>query len=221
MFLRPFAALLLGAMPLGALVLGGIASLLAPLPAQAADVLRLQLDGLELPIDLVELEALTRQPKQSTRPGGGASDLAGDLGVWLNLLQPQSRRDLIRLLQAPLLLNRSFGQQLLHSWTGEQMLKEAGGLLTVTVPAGNGQGPSTAPLLMASLRQLLQSQGRVTTLELLRSLPVASVTLRIDGALELASQWRSQLQRQNAALAKLRQLGLPRRSPRPLPLRAP
>ena len=216
MFLRPFAALLLGALSLGALALGGIASLLAPLPSQAADELRLQLDGLELPIDLVELEAFTRQPKQSTRPGGGASDLAGDLGVWLNLLQPQSRRDLIRLLQAPLLLNRSFGQQLLHSWTGEQMLKEAGGLLTVTVPAGNGQGPSTAPLLMASLRQLLQSQGRVTTLELLRSLPVASVTLRIDGALELASQWRSQLQRQNAALAQLRQLGLPRRSSRPL-----
>ena len=136
--------------------------------------------------------------------------------MWLNLLQPQSRRDLIRLLQAPLLQNRSFGKQLLNSWTGEQMLKEAGGLLTVTVPAGNGQGPSTAPLLMASLRQLLQSQGRVTTLELLRSLPVASVTLRIDGALELASQWRSQLQRQNAALAQLRQLGLPRRSSRPL-----
>ena len=63
MFLRPFAALLLGALSLGALALGGIASLLAPLPSQAADELRLQLDGLELPIDLVELEALTRQPK--------------------------------------------------------------------------------------------------------------------------------------------------------------
>ena len=129
-------------MPLGAPALVGIASLLAPLPAQAAEELRLQLDGLELPIDLVELEAFTRQPKQSTRPGGGASDLAGDLagdlGVWLNLLQPQGRRDLIRLLQAPLLQNRSFGQQLLNSWTGEQMLKEAGGLLTVTVPASKG-----------------------------------------------------------------------------------
>jgi predicted dienelactone hydrolase len=207
LFLRPFAALLLAA-----LVLDGIASLLAPLPVQAADELRLQLDGLELPIDLVELEAFTRQPKQSTRPGGGNSDL----GVWLNLLQPQSRRDLIRLLQAPLLQNRSFGQQLLNSWTGEQILKEAGGLLTVTVPASKGQGPSTAPLLLASLRQLLQGQGRVSTLAVLRSLPVASVTLRIDGALELASQWRSQLQRQNGALAQLRQLGLPRRSSRPL-----
>jgi hypothetical protein len=207
LFLRPFAALLLAA-----LVLDGIASLLAPLPVQAADELRLQLDGLELPIDLVELEAFTRQPKQSTRPGGGNSDL----GVWLNLLQPQSRRDLIRLLQAPLLQNRSFGQQLLNSWTGEQILKEAGGLLTVTVPASKGQGPSTAPLLLASLRQLLQGQGRVSTLAVLRSLPVASVTLRIDGALELASQWRSQLQRQNGALAQLRQLGLPRRRSRPL-----
>ena len=198
------------------LILGGIASLLAPLPAQAAETLLLQLGGLELPIDLVALEVWTRQPNQSIRSSGEAEDGSGELALWLNLLQPQSRRDLIRLLHAPLLQNRSFGQQLLNSWTGEQMLKEAGGLLTVTVPANKRRGPSTAPLLMASLRQLLQRQNQVSTLELLRALPVASVTLRIDGVLELASQWRSQLQRQSGALAQLRQLGLPRRSSSPL-----
>jgi len=169
-------------------------------PVHAAEELRLQLDGLAVPIDLVALEAWTRQP--------GAAD--GDLAVWLNLLEPASRRDLIRLLQAPLLRDRSFGQQLLNSWTGEQMLKEAGTLLTST------EGRSTAPLLLSSLRQLLEHQTSVSCLELLRALPVPSVTLRIDGLLELASQWRIQLQRQNGALAQLRQLSLPQRSSRAL-----
>ena len=182
------------------------AGLLAPAPGRAAEELRLQLDGLELPINLVELEAWARQPDQNGRSGEAGRDLT----VWLNLLEPGSRRDLARLLNAPLLRDRSFGMQLLNSWTGEQMLREAGTLLTTA------EGDSTAPLLLSSLRDLLQRQTTVSTLELLRALPVSRLTLRIDGVLELASQWRRQLQRHNAALAQLRQLPLPLRSSRPL-----
>lgn len=194
-----------------------LAEVVAPAPIQAAEQLRLQLDGMEVPIDLVELEAWVRQPDPAN-PQGGAG---GDLAVWLNLLEPQSRRDLIRLLQAPLLRDRSFGLQLINSWTGEQMLKEAGALLTISDSPGSPDGrstgsSSTAPLLLSSLRQLLTRQTTVSTLQLLRDLPVSSVTLRIDGALELASQWRRQLQRQNGALALLPQLALPQRSSRPL-----
>jgi predicted dienelactone hydrolase len=178
-----------------------MSALLGSLPVRAADELVLQLDGLALPLDLVALEAWTRQPDQA----------GNDLGVWLNLLEPQSRRDLIRLLRAPLLRDRSFGLQLLNSWTGEQMLKEAGSLLTA-----GPDDPSTAPLLLSSLRQLLEQQSSVSTLELLRALPVASVTLRLDGAVQLAGQWRSQLQRQNTAIDLLRKLGLPRRVSSPL-----
>lgn len=189
-----------------------LAPLLAPASARAAEELRLQLDGLELPIDLVELEAWARQSDRN----GPSPAAPQDLAVWLNLLEPGSRRDLARLLQAPLLRDRSFGVQLLNSWTGEQMLREAGTLLTITAPPGEGAGRSTAPLLLSSLRQLLQRQSTVSTLELLRALPTPSVTLRIDGVLALASQWRHQLQRQNGALTQLRQLSLPTRSSRPL-----
>lgn len=198
--------------PLLVLAAGLLAPLLAPAPGRAAEELRLQLDGLELPIDLVELEAWARQSDQNGLNRAGPQDLA----VWLNLLEPGSRRDLARLLKAPLLRDRSFGVQLLNSWTGEQMLREAGTLLTITAAPGQGPGRSTAPLLLSSLRQLLQRQSTVSTLELLRALPAPSVTLRIDGVLELASQWRRQVQRQNGALAQLRQLPLPERSSRPL-----
>jgi hypothetical protein len=136
------------------LAAGLLAPLLAPAPGWAAEELRLQVDGLELPIDLVELEAWARQSDQNGLNRAGPQDLA----VWLNLLEPGSRRDLARLLKAPLLRDRSFGVQLLNSWTGEQMLREAGTLLTITAAPGQGSGPgrSTAPLLLSSLRQLLQ-----------------------------------------------------------------
>ena len=170
-----------------------------PLPALAAEQLLLQLDGLELPLDLAELEAWSRDPLHN----------GGDLAVWLNLMEPKSREGLIRLLQAPLLRDRSFGLQLLGSWSGEQMLQEVGDL--ITTPGGR----STAPLLLSTLRRLLQRQESVTAIELLRALPEPRVVLRIDALLELAQQWKEQLALQNQALGRLQRLGLPRRTYRP------
>ncbi len=182
-------------------LLGG---LLVLKPAAAAEQLQVQLDGLALPVDLAELEAWSRDPGKSR----------GDLAVWLNLLEPESRQGLIRLLQAPLLRDRSFGLQLLGSWSGEQMLQEVGEL--VTTPDGR----STAPLLLSTLRTLLQRQQSVTTIELLRAVPVPRLVLHIDAVLELAEQWRGQLALQRQALERLRRLGLPRRDYRPAALAA-
>ena len=175
---------------------------LLPPPAPAAEQLQVQLDGLQLPLDLAELEAWSQDPARR----------GGDLAVWLNLLEPESRQGLRRLLQAPLLNSRSFGLQLLGSWSGEQMLQEVGELLTTP------DGRSTAPLLLSTLRRLLEQQQSVTTLALLRALPEPRLVLRIDALLELAEQWRGQLALQRLALQRLRQLGLPRRLDRPAAL---
>ncbi|MFM7548428.1 MAG: alpha/beta hydrolase [Cyanobacteriota bacterium] len=171
-------------------------------PVGAAEQLRLQLDGLELPVNLAELEAWSREPGRS----------GGDLAVWLHLLEPESRRGLVRLLRAPLLRDRSFGLQLLGSWSGEQMLQEVGELLTTS------QGRSTAAVLLSTLRNLLQHQQSVNAIELLRALPEPELVLRIDVVLELAQQWQGQLALQTRALQQLRRLELPRRDVRRLAL---
>jgi predicted dienelactone hydrolase len=133
-----------------------------------------------------------------------------DLEVWLNLLEPQSRRGVARLLQAPLLREQSFGSQLLDSWAGGQMLAEVGELLTTP------EGRSTAPELQSTLRRLLRERREVTTLALLRSLPVSQVRLRLDSLLDLAEQWRRQIRQQSNALAALQTLALPKRNARAL-----
>ena len=95
--LRPELANLLGSL-LAALFLAGSAAV----PLRAAELLQVRLDGLELPIDLKDLEAWSRDPG---RP-------QGDLGAWLDLLSPSQRLVLLRLLRAPILRDRSMGQQL-------------------------------------------------------------------------------------------------------------
>ena len=167
----------------------------SPPPVRAARLLEVELDGLRLPIDLAHPEK-----------GGG------ELALWLNLLEPADRQALIRLLQAPLLKERSFGMQLLNSWTGERMLQELGGLLTAP------DGANLAVPLDRSLRQLLAKGEVVTALQLLQALHGESVVLRLDGLLSLAEQWRQQLQAQGGALAQLPQLRMPRRESRALAL---
>jgi len=173
-----------------------VASPLLPARLRAADLLELRLDGLHLPLDLRELEAWTRDPLHPQ----------GDLGAWLDLLEPVSRANLLRLLRAPLVRDRSLAQQLLQSWAGQRVLEELGDLIQ------SEQG-NAAPQLLASLSQLLQRQPQVSSIELLRAVPVRQLSLNLDGLLQFAAQWRLQLRQQQRALQALRQLPLPQRSP--------
>lgn len=173
-------------------------------PAIAADLLELRLEALAVPIPLDQLEALSRGEPLPSGPGGE------ELRVWFGLLRPENQRDLVRLLRAPLLRDRSFGRQLLDSWAGSQMLAEVGGLLTTA------DGRSTTPLLQSTLVRLLEQGREVTAISLLRSLPPARLTLQLDGLLALAERWRQQLRQQQQALRGLQRLPLPLRRTRPL-----
>ena len=100
----------------------------APLaqPAQAAQELVVRLDGLTLPLEIDQLAAWARDPAHPQ----------GDLGVWFDLLEPSSRADLLRLLRAPLVQDRSLARQLIESWAGEQVLGAMGELISGdTLPA--------------------------------------------------------------------------------------
>ncbi len=194
------ASLLVAAPRLAAL--GLVASfpglaLLASGPARAAEQLEVRLDQLRLPLDLRDLEQWSREPE---RP-------PGDLAVWVDLIEPSSRRDLLRLLRAPLVRDRSLGQQLLQSWAGQRVLDEVGDLIDA------GQPGKTGPLLLGAMQRLLERQSHVTTIELLRAVPVQQLSLDLDGLLELAAGWRHQIQRQRRGLGALRRLELPERGP--------
>jgi len=183
-------------------------------PATAAEVLNVRLDGLEIPIRLDQLDTWSRQPQGSPfLASRGIGSAGADVALWLELLEPDSRADLLRLLRAPLLRDRSFGRQLLDSWAGGQMLAELGDLLTTP------EGQSTTVLLQKTLQELLREQREVTALSLLQALPLPSLSLQLDGLLTIAQQWRQQIDRQHRALRNLEQLELPRRDSRPLSFR--
>ena len=163
----------------------------------------MRLDDLGIPIHLDQLEAWQRQ----AGPGGSGDN---DLTPWLALLEGTARRDLRRMLGAPLLRERSFGSQLLDTWAGGQLMGELGNLLTTP------DGRSTTPLLLQTLRGLLKTRPEVSLLDVMKAMPTPQLNLQLDDLLGLAERWRNQLIRQRRAFQTLQALPLPRRSHQPI-----
>jgi predicted dienelactone hydrolase len=185
----------LGSLLAGVLLLGA-----APSPGRAAEQLEVRIEGLSLPIDLAELEAWSRDPGRSS----------GELAGWLSLLDANGRAQLLRVLRAPLVTDRSFTQQFLASWAGQRVLDELDDLIST-------EEGEAGPLLYQTLNGLLRQQRQVTTVELLRALPSRRLILKLDGGVQLASQWRQQLLEQGQALRALRALPLPEVAAPPAP----
>lgn len=170
-------------------------SLLAP-PLRAAEELDIRLDGLDLPLNLAELERWSRDPEARS----------GELRVWLSLLDPQSQAQLHQLLNTSLVQQRSFTQQMMRSWAGQRVAEELGVLLSTE----NG---NAGPLVLSTLNALLKEQQQVTVLELMRALPVRQLTINLDGLQQLAQGWQQQLFEQKVALQALQTLLLPQGTP--------
>ena len=154
--------------------------------APAAEQLLVRFSGLELPLDLNELESWALQPKVNA-----------ELGPWLNLLDPATRQDLQRILRQPLNLESSTIALLLDSWAGRQLVLQLGSLLR----SADGDG---GPLLL----DLLQRRGRSTVVSLLKDAPTSHLELDLDALSALGFRLRGQLEQQKNLLKQLNALRL-------------
>lgn len=181
------------------LIAAGFCPWAAGRPAGAAELLKMRLEGLEIPIHLDQLEAWNGQ-------AGARVPSDNDLTPWLGLLDPTGRADLRRMLTSPLLREQSFGRQLLDTWAGGQLMGELGTLLTTA------EGRSSTPMLQLTLRRLLEQRREISLLDVLKAMPERQLNLQLDGLIGLAQRWRSQLLRQQRAFQALQTLPLPRTS---------
>ena len=154
--------------------------------SSAAEQLLVRFSGLQLPLDLNELESWALQPQVNA-----------ELGPWLNLLDPATRQDLQRILRQPLNLESSTIALLLESWAGRQLVLQLGSLLR----SADGDG---GPLLL----DLLQRRQSSTVVSLLKEAPTPHLELDLDALSALGFRLRSQLEQQKDLLQELNALRL-------------
>lgn len=161
---------------------------LSPRPARTATELVVRFDGMDLPLSINDLGGWL------LNEGRGSSEL----GIWLSLLEEDSRQGVIDLLKAPLINDRSMARQILNSWAGRRLLDQVSDLVLVDDDA-------TGQAVQATLESLLDKRAQVSTLDLLQALPAKRVRLDLDALLPVASSWRRQLQRQQSLVKTLNQ----------------
>ena len=159
---------------------------LSPRPARTAAELVVRFDGMDLPFSIDDLGHWLSDEK----------DGSSELGIWLNLLEEDSRQGVIELLQAPLINDRSMARQILNSWAGRRLLDQVSDLVLVDDDA-------TGQTVQVTLESLLDQRAQVTTFDLLQALPAKRVRLDLDALLPVASSWRRQLQRQQDLVKNL------------------
>ena len=181
--------------------MGLLSSLLAlqltPWPARSAERLEVSIDGIVLPLDVDDLVAWV----------SSSDDSRSELATWMQLLDSESREGLSRLLVAPVLTRRSFGQQLLRSWAAHPLLEALGELIRL-----EGGEPVDSQQVLETLEQLLVNRAEVTTLDLLQALPGEQLRLDLDALVLASSRWRRQLKRHQGLPVSYTHLTLPTRS---------
>ncbi len=155
----------------------------------AAERLEVHFEDMSIPISIKELTDWSRED------GKTSSELAS----WLNLLGFESRSGLSKLLQAPLVTDKSMARQLLRSWVGRKLLDEISDLIRL-------DEDRTGARVFNTLEILLDRQPQVTTLDLLKALPAESIHLDLDAWVQVANRWRVELKKQQKLVANLSSL---------------
>ena len=171
-------------------VLGTVGSLLAPYcfypKLQAAERFEIHFDGMSIPISIKELVDWSQ----------GSEETNSELASWLNLLGFKERKGLANFLNTPLVRDKSMARQILRSWSGRKLLDEVSDLILM-------DEDSSGESVLDTLENLLNKKEEVTTFDLLNSLSVKAIHIDLDGWIEVAKNWRSELNKQQKLISDL------------------
>jgi len=125
-----------------------------------------------------------------------AEEKNSELASWLNLLGFKERKGLAKFLNTPLVRDKSMARQILRSWSGRKLLDEVSDLILM-------DEDSSGESVLDTLEKLLNEKDEVTTFDLLNSLSVKAIHIDLDGWIEVANNWRSELNKQQKLISDL------------------
>ncbi len=126
----------------------------------------------------------------------GAEETNSELASWLNLLGFKERKGLEKFLNTPLVRDKSMARQILRSWSGRKLLDEVSDLILM-------DEDSSGESVLDTLENLLEKKDEVTTYDLLNSLSVKAIHIDLDGWIEVANNWRNELNKQQKLISDL------------------
>ena len=153
---------------------------------RAAERFEIHFDGMSIPISIKELIDWSN----------GEETNNSELASWFNLLGFEERKGIAKFLNTPLVRDKSMARQILRSWSGRKLLDEVSDLILM-------DEDSSGESVLYTLEKLLNEKDEVTTFDLINSLSAKAIHIDLDGWIDVANNWRSELKKQQKLISDL------------------
>mgnify|MGYP001984170121 CR=1 FL=1 len=154
----------------------------------AAEIINIKFEEMIIPISIDKLSKLETYKDDST-----------ELTDWINSNGLKKIFELSKILEYPVFKERGFSKQILSSWIGRKVISELGKTIIV-------QGDKEGIIVSNTIKDLLLINNEVSTLDVLKAIPVEEIELDIDNLILIVSSWKRDLFEQQNLVDKLNEI---------------
>ena len=148
------------------------------LSLKAAEKINLKFEGMSIPLSIDELSNLDINNKYST-----------ELIDWFRNNGLEKVFQFSKYLEFPIFKQDGFSKQILRSWIGKKVLTELSN--TFIVP-----NDKNGIKVFNTIESLLEKKQEISTLDILKEIPIDTVELDIDNLLKIISSWKKAIEEQ-------------------------
>ena len=151
---------------------------------QAAEKININFEEMSIPVSVDQLSKLVNK-EDST-----------EVIDWFKNNGLKKIIELSKFLKFPILKQEGFSNQFLRSWIGRKVLSELSNIIIIPNDQKGIQ-------LFNTIENLLESKNEISTLDIIKSIPIKEINLDIDKLIMVVSSWKSELERQQKLVNKL------------------
>ncbi len=146
--------------------------------SKAAEKINIKFEEMSIPISIDELSRLDKLNADST-----------ELIDWFRNNGLEKIFELSKYLKFPIFKQDGFSKQILRSWIGKKVLSELSKTFIVPNDINGIQ-------IYNTIEKLLEQKKEISTIDILKTLPVKEIQLDIDNLIRIISSWKKTLEEQ-------------------------
>ncbi len=154
-------------------------------PLKGAETINIKFEEMSIPISIDQLSKLRTYKEDST-----------ELLEWFKNNGLKKIFELSKFLEFNIFNEDNFSKQLLRSWMGRKLISELSNIIIIPKDQ-NGV------MLFNTIEDLLEKKEKLSTIDILRAIPINKIKLDVDNLILIISSWKKALEDQQKLISKL------------------
>ena len=154
-------------------------------PLKGAEIINIKFEEMSIPISIDQLSKLRTYKEDST-----------ELLEWFKNNGLKKIFELSKFLEFNVFNEENFSKQLLRSWMGRKLISEFSNIIIIP-------NDKNGVILFNTIENLLEKKEKLTTIDILRAIPINQIKLDVDNLILIISSWKRELEEQQKLITKL------------------